>query len=69
MAKTFLNVLVEVDSVKKGRPDTYRVKDERGEPFTGQFYAEDLGKTRLHKELTYRIEKAMGKEHLKERSN
>ena len=57
--------IIEVDAVKKGRPDTYRVKDDRGEPFTGQFYAEDLGKTRLHKELTYRIEKVMGKRTIK----
>ena len=53
--------IIEVDSVKKGRPDTYRVKDERGEPFTGQFYAEDLGKTRRDKDTTYRIEKVAGK--------
>ena len=53
--------IIEVDSVKKGRPDTYRVKDERGEPFTGQFYAEDLGKTRKDKQTTYRIEKVAGK--------
>ena len=53
--------IIEVDPVKKGRPDTYRVKDERGEPFTGQFYAEDLGKTRRDKDTTYRIEKVAGK--------
>jgi hypothetical protein len=41
--------------------DTYKVKDQSGEKFKGNFYAEDLGKTRRDKETTYRIEKVLSR--------
>jgi RNA binding activity-knot of a chromodomain len=47
--------ILTVNQAKKGNPDTYKVKDERGEDFVGSFYAEDLGRVRKDEETTYRI--------------
>ena len=47
--------ILNVSKVKQGKPDTYKVKDDKGETFEGNFYAEDLGKTRKDVETTYRI--------------
>jgi hypothetical protein len=53
--------IMEIAAVKKGNVDTYKIKDEADELFKGNFYAEDLGKTRKNEETTYRIEKVYGK--------
>ena len=53
--------IMQIDAVKKGNVDTYKIKDETGAPFKGNFYADDLGKTRKDEETTYRIEKVYGK--------
>ena len=47
--------ILTIAKVKKGKPYTYKVKDDKGEMFEGNFYSEDLGKTRKDSETTYRI--------------
>ena len=47
--------ILTITKVKRGNPDTYKVKDDKGEQFEGNFYSEDLGKTRKDAETTYRI--------------
>jgi len=47
--------IFNVSKVKRGMPDTYKVTDEKGEQFEGNFYAEDLGKVRKDTNTTYRI--------------
>lgn len=53
--------ILEVDAIKRGNVDTYKVKDEDGNMFKGNYYAEDLGKTRKDEKTTYRIEKILKK--------
>jgi hypothetical protein len=53
--------IMDVESVKRGsKVDTYKIKDEHGEQFKGNFYAQDLGKTRRDSETSYRIKKVLG---------
>ena len=47
--------ILTVAKVKRAKPDTYKVKDDKDEMFEGNFYAEDLGKTRKDAKTTYRI--------------
>lgn len=47
--------ILTISQVKPGNPDVYKVKDERGEPFQGRYYAEDLGKIKKDSDTTYRI--------------
>ena len=58
--------ILEVDSIKRGNVNTFKVKDEEGNAFKGNFYREDLGKTRKDSETTYRIEKVLKKRTNKE---
>ena len=62
--------ILEIDNVKQmpssKEPSVYRIKDEKGVPFKGNFYAEDLGKTRKNSETTYRIQKVIGRRELKD---
>jgi IS30 family transposase len=53
--------ILKVDSIKQGNVNTYKVKDEEGNLFKGNFYAEDLGKTKKNEETAYRIEKIIKK--------
>jgi hypothetical protein len=45
--------------VKEQNPPRYMVKDERGEPFEGYFYEEDLQKVKKDDTTTYRIERVI----------
>ena len=47
--------ILTVDRIKRGNPRTYKVKDDKGEQFEGNFYREDLGRIRRDKDTTYRI--------------
>ena len=47
--------ILTVAKTKKGNPNTYKVKDDNENMFEGNFYAEDLGKTRKDAQTTYRI--------------
>lgn len=47
--------ILTVAKVKARNPPTYKVKDEKGEMFEGNFYTEDLGRTRKDSETSYRI--------------
>ena len=47
--------ILTVAKVKARNPPTYKVKDEKGEVFEGNFYNEDLGRTRKDSETSYRI--------------
>jgi hypothetical protein len=58
--------ILQVDSIKRGNVDTYKVKDEAGQEFKGRYYVDDLGKTRKGDSTTYRIEKVLGKRMTKE---
>jgi len=58
--------ILEVDSVKPGNPPTFKVKDDISELFKGNFYSQDLGKTRKDTETSYRIEKILRKRNTKE---
>jgi len=62
--------ILEIDSIKRmpsrKEPPVYRVKDAKGTTFKGNFYAEDLGKTRLDEETSYRIQKVIGRRQLKD---
>jgi hypothetical protein len=58
--------ILEVDNVKKGEPSTYKIKDKNSEMFKGNFYFQDLGKTRIDNETSYRIEKILNKRTTKE---
>jgi hypothetical protein len=58
---TFSDEILQIDSVKKGNPTTYKIKDDNSNLFTGQFYTEDLGKTRKDINTSYRIEKILSK--------
>jgi hypothetical protein len=52
--------ILTVSKPKAGRPvDRYKVKDERGEPFAGYFYTEELAPVRKDENTTYRIEKRL----------
>ena len=53
--------ILNIDSVKKGDPETYKVKDDEGEIFKGNYYKYDLGRVRKDKETSYRVEKVLGK--------
>lgn len=53
--------ILSIDSVKKGDPETYKVKDDEGELFKGNYYKYDLGRVRKDKETSYRVEKVLGK--------
>jgi hypothetical protein len=48
--------ILEITKVKEQNPPRYMVKDERGEPFEGYFYEEDLQKVKKDDTTTYRIE-------------
>lgn len=57
--------ILEIDAVKDHvNPHRYKIKDERGEPFKGHFYAEELSKVRKEAATTYRIEKVYRKRKL-----
>ena len=45
-----------IDKVKRGKPQTYELKDDAGEDITGLFYNEELSKTRRQKDKKLRIE-------------
>ena len=47
--------ILTVSKVKLGKPDAYKVTNDKGEIFEGNIYAEDLSKTRKDAETTYRI--------------
>ena len=53
--------ILEIDGVKRGNPNTYRLKDEKGEMFANKFYEEEIGRTRRDAETTYRIQKILKK--------
>ena len=62
---TFEDEILEVIAVKPGGPQSlygvtrYKVKDWRGEEFTGYFYDEDLQKVHKDENTAYRIEKVI----------
>lgn len=57
--------ILEIDAVKDHvYPHRYKVKDERGEPFKGHFYAEELSRVRKEADTTFRIEKVFRKRKL-----
>jgi hypothetical protein len=49
--------LVTIDWIKRGKPNIYNLKDDRGESFSSRFYEKELSKTR--RDTTYRIEKIL----------
>ena len=50
-----------VNSTHKMNPNYYLLRDYLGEPIDGRFYQQELGKTRLDEDTTYRIEKIIRK--------
>ena len=57
----FSDEIVEIDSVKRSNPHTYKLKDERGEMFKNKFYEQEIGKTKKNAGTSYRIEKVIRK--------
>lgn len=57
----FSDEIVEIAAVKKGRPNTYKLVDAKGEPFVNNWYEEELARTNRDAETTYRIEKILRK--------
>ena len=57
----FSDEIVEVASIKRGRPNTYNLIDEKGELFANKFYEEEMGKTTRDAETSYRIQKVLRK--------
>lgn len=54
--------ILEIAAIKnQSRPVLYKVQDEKGQKFTGNFYGEELAKVRKGAETTYRIEKIFKK--------
>jgi hypothetical protein len=53
--------VLNIDSVKKNNPETYKVKDDDGEFFKGNYYKYDLGSFRKDEDSSYRIEKIYSK--------
>jgi len=50
--------ILEIDKIMdQTQPIRYKLKDEKGEPFLGSFYNEELAKVRKDAETAYRIEK------------
>lgn len=62
---TYHDEILEVTEVQRGGPKSaygvtrYAVKDERGEPFKGYFYEQDLAKATRDDKTSYRIEKVI----------
>lgn len=56
---TFSDEIMRVRRVITGNPITYELEDQDGEPFLGQFYREELCKTRIDADTTYRIEQVL----------
>lgn len=57
--------ILEVDEVKKqGKPIQYKVKDEKGNRFKGNFYEQELTRVRKEAGTQYRIEKVLRKKKL-----
>ena len=57
--------ILEIDQVKsQAKPVQYKVKDERGNKFRGNFYEQELAKVRKEADTKYKIEKVLRKKKL-----
>ena len=45
----------EIDAVNRDRPQTYRIKDTKGESITGHFYDQELSKTKYERDRKLKI--------------
>ena len=58
---TFTDEIFRIDTVSRSNPNFYLLRDYKNEPIGGRLYTEELCKTRLDEDTTYRIEKVLRK--------
>ena len=52
---TFTDEIFKIDTVSRANPNFYLLRDYQNEPIGGRLYTEELCKTRLDEDTTYRI--------------
>ena len=57
----FTDEIFKIKHVIKGKPNYYTIEDHKREPILGRLYEEELTKTRLDENTTYRIERILKK--------
>jgi len=55
----FTDEIFKIKHVIKGKPNYYTIEDHKREPILGRLYEEELTKTRLDENTTYRIERIL----------